>query len=230
MPAINGIFFDAAGVFYDRTESTGALLRRRLAELGLSSNLPPAQAARHAALYERATEGRVHHEEYWDERLKLHGLSDPSLRACLGKEIIDHTFDVFGYPGGRVAMAGLHSRGFVLGLVTDTIYPVEWKMAWLEKVGVAEFFSVVACSTVLGAHKPHAEMYLNAVRQAGLTAADSAFVGHDTGELAGARRAGLATVAVNYDSTARADYFAESLPALLDVPIFAAAGIAHSAG
>ncbi len=230
MPAIKGIFFDAAGVFYDRKETTSALLHRRLVELGLPIELAPAQAARHATIYELATEGRVSHGSYWDERLRLHGLNDPALRACLSKEIIDHTFDVFAYPGGRKAMAGLRSRGFILGLVTDTIYPVEWKMAWLEKVGVAEFFTVVACSTVLGAHKPHPEMYLNAVRQAGLTTAESAFVGHDTGELAGARLAGLATVAVNYDPTARADYFAESLPALLDVPIFAAAEIAHSAG
>ncbi len=230
MPPIKAIFFDAAGVFYDRRETTSALLRRRLAEFGLPLELAPAQAARHRTIYELATEGRIGHAAYWDERLRLHGLTDSAPRARLSKEIIDHNFDVFGYPGGRAAMAGLRSRGFILGLVTDTIYPVEWKIAWLDKVGVAEFFTVVACSTVVGAHKPRPEMYLNAVGQAGLTPAESAFVGHDVGELAGARRAGLVTVAVNYDPEARADYFVESLPALLDVPIFAAAGIAHSAG
>ncbi len=223
MPPIKAIFFDAAGVFYDRKETAGALLRRRLTELHLPLDLAPAQAARHRTIHELATEGRISHVAYWDERLQLHGLTDPALRACLSKEIIDHNFDIFGYPGGRVAMAGLQSRGFILGLVTDTIYPVEWKMAWLEKVGVAEFFTVVICSSIVGAHKPHPEMYLKAVEQAGLTPADCAFVGHDVGELAGARRAGLATVAVNYDPEARADCFVDSLAALLDVPIFARA-------
>ena len=56
------------------------------------------------------------------------------MRSQLRQEILAHTFDVFPYPGGREAMAGLQARNFILGLVTDTIYPVEWKMAWLEKV------------------------------------------------------------------------------------------------
>jgi FMN phosphatase YigB (HAD superfamily) len=154
----------------------------------------------------------------------MHGVENSVVRAGLRKEILDQTFQVFGYPGGREAMAGLQARGFTLGLVTDTIYPVEWKMAWLEKVGVAEFFKIISCSSTLGAHKPEPEMYLHAVRQAGLTPAESAFVGHDAGELEGARCAGLTTVAVNYDLGAQADYFADSLIGLLQVPLFQAPG------
>jgi len=104
-------------------------------------------------------------------------------------------FYVLAIPGGKEALAGLKQRGFVLGIVTDTIYPIDWKMRWLDKVGVAEFMDVVACSTVLGAHKPDPAMYLNALQQAHLAPSESAFVGHDAGELEGARKAGIATVA-----------------------------------
>jgi putative hydrolase of the HAD superfamily len=87
-------------------------------------------------------------------------------------------------------------------------------------VGVAEFIDVVACSTNLGVHKPDPTIYLNAVRDAHLTPVESCFVGHDARELEGARQVGMATVAVRYDRHARADYYAETLLDLLNVPIF----------
>jgi FMN phosphatase YigB (HAD superfamily) len=92
-------------------------------------------------------------------------------------------------------------------------------MRWLEQVGVTPFIDVVACSTVLGVHKPDPAMYLDALRQAGLAPGEAVFVGHNARELEGARRAGLATAAVNYEPGAQADYYAESLPDLLRVPI-----------
>lgn len=217
---IKGIFFDAAGVFYDRRESPGNLAKRRLAELGYSAELLAENQARKKLLHVQATEGRISHEDYWDELLKMHGVREDNQRATLRREILAQTFQVFAYPGGKEAMAGLQARGFTLGIVTDTIYPVEWKMKWLEQVGVAEFIKVIACSTTLGAHKPQPAMYLHAVQQAGLTPATAAFVGHDAIELDGAHRAGLMTVAVNYDSEAQADYYADSLLGLLAVPPF----------
>ena len=217
---IRGIFFDAAGVFYDRKETTGTFARRRLVELGYPPELSKENNARKKELHLLATEGRLSHETYWDQVLALHRVDDLTLRAKLRKEILDHTFDVFAYPGGKEALAGLGARGYRLGIVTDTIYPFDWKMAWLEKVGVAQYIDVIACSSALGAHKPEPEMYLNALEQAGLKPAQAAFVGHDAGELKGARQAGLATVAVNYDPEAKADYYAGSLAGLLDLPIF----------
>lgn len=225
MSSIQGVFFDAAGVFYDRHESTEALAKRRLAELGYRAELSAENQAHKRRLHVQATEGRLRHEDYWDQVLRMHGVHADELRATLVKEILAQTFQVFAYPGGREAMAGLQARGFILGIVTDTIYPVEWKMKWLAQVGVAEFIKIVACSTVLGAHKPQPGMYLSAVQQARLTPATAAFVGHDAVELEGAHRAGLTTVAVNYDPQAQADYYAESLLGLLDVPIFRVEGV-----
>jgi FMN phosphatase YigB (HAD superfamily) len=117
-------------------------------------------------------------------------------------------------------MSGLKQRGFILGIVTDTMYPLEWKMNWLAAVGVAEFVDVVACSTVVGAHKPNPEIYLNALQQAKMQPREAAFVGHAADELDGARRVGMQTVAVNYNSGTQADYYAKSLMDLLNVPIF----------
>jgi putative hydrolase of the HAD superfamily len=218
--AIKGIFFDAADVLYERPESTGTCLTRLLEGKGLPIELPVEDQARHKALRSLARRGLISHDWYWDQLLAMHGIADAEERRILTAKIDEVSNCVLPVPGARQALAGLKQRGFVVGVVTDTMHPIEHKMRWLRQVGVAEFVDVVACSTVLGAHKPEPVMYLNAVKQAGLTPGDSAFVGHRADEIEGARQAGLATVAVNYDPDAKADYYAQSLPDLLNVPIF----------
>jgi HAD superfamily hydrolase (TIGR01509 family) len=218
--AIRGILFDAEGVLYAREESTAQYALRLLRERGYLAQLSAQDEARRKAMHHRANEGRISAEDYWSEWLQMHGVTSLKERAALIKRILEHTNRVFALPGAHSTMAALKQRGFILGIVTDTIYPLEWKMNWLAQVGVAEFVDVVACSTVLGAHKPDPVMYLDALQQAHLTPSESAFVGHDTQELDGARQAGIATVAVNYEPAAQADYYARSLVDLLDMPIF----------
>jgi FMN phosphatase YigB (HAD superfamily) len=99
------------------------------------------------------------------------------------------------------------------------MYPLEWKMNWLAAVGVAEFVDIVSCSSVLGSSKPNPEIYRDALCQAKIQPREAAFVGHDAGELEGARRVGMKTVAVNYQPGTAADYYASSLSDLLNVPI-----------
>jgi putative hydrolase of the HAD superfamily len=217
---IKGIFFDAADVLYYRPVSTDSYVSNLLARRGYATELSAEDWMRNQALRSQAKSGRLSPNEYWDRLLLMRGVAAPEERKTLVAKINDHSNHILPIPGGREMLAGLKQRGFVLGIVTDTMYPIEWKMRWLNAVGVAEFIDVVACSTVLGAHKPDPAMYLNAVQQAHLTAGESVFVGHDAEELEGARRAGMATVAVNYAPGTIADYYARSLVDLLDVPIF----------
>jgi HAD superfamily hydrolase (TIGR01509 family) len=217
---IKGIFFDAADVFYERRESTASFAQELLKQRGYRVDVSAQDLVRQKDLHMQATEGRIGHEEFWSEFLQMRGVVDAAQRKILVQQIIEQAHDVVTIPGGRTAMAALKQRGFVLGIVTDTMYPVEWKMAWLKKVGIAEFIDIIACSTVLGAHKPNPEIYVNAMQQAKLAPNESAFVGHDAHELAGARRAGMTTVAVNFDPDAKADFYCTSLLDLLNVPIF----------
>jgi FMN phosphatase YigB (HAD superfamily) len=217
---IKGIFFDAADVFYARRESTKVFANRTLERMGYPTTVSADDVAREKELQVLATEGKINYEDYWHEFLQMRRVQDVNQRLGLIQQILECSNDVYAIPGGREALSGLKQRGFTIGIVTDTMYPVEWKMNWLTQVGVAEFIDVVACSTVLKAHKPNPELYVNAMQQAKLGADVSAFVGHDARELDGARRAGMKTVAVNYDPHAQADYYCKSLVDLLNVPIF----------
>ncbi len=217
---LKGIFFDAAGVLYRRATSTEAFALKLLAQNGFATDTSPENLALQKSMRAQASQGQISHEAYWDQFLQWRGVMNPEQRKTFIAQILEYSNDVLPISGAREALAELKRRGFVVGIVTDTMYPLEWKMRRLEKVGVAEFIDVVACSTVLGAHKPNPAMYLNALEQAHLAPNESAFVGHDAGEIEGAHQAGMMTVAVNYDPGTHADFYAASLFDLLNVPIF----------
>ena len=217
---IRGIFFDAAGVFYRRPLPTDKYMQGLLREKGYATELSAEDRVRQKALRSRADSGLVSHDAYWDGVLEMHGVGDPEERAPMVTKIHAFSDNVMAIPGGRETVATLKQRDFVIGIITDTVYPIERKMLWLDKVGVAEYVDVITCSTVLGAHKPKPEPYLAALKEARLSPEEAAFVGHDTDELAGAHRVGMTTVAVHYEADAEADYYAESLLDLLNIPIF----------
>ncbi len=217
---IRGVFFDAAGVLYRRPQATSRFVLKLLRREGISGELGEPQRARIRALRADANNGVITPDEYWDAVLALYGVADPQVRRALVSEINAHSDRVEEIPGARQALAALKQRGFVVGIVTDTIYPIERKRRWLDSLGLSPFVDVLACSTDVGAHKPDPAIYLRALEMAGLTPAESAFVGHDADELDGAHNAGMVTVAVNYAEDARADYYAASPLELLDLPIF----------
>jgi putative hydrolase of the HAD superfamily len=224
---IKAIFFDAAGVFYNRPQPTDQYMLGLLKKRGFAVELSAQGQMRRRALRSRADSGQVSPDEYWDQVLAMHGVDDPQERTSLVAKIHDFSDNVIATPGGREALAGLKQRGFLLGIITDTIYPLERKMLWLDKVGVAEFVDLVTCSTALGMHKPEPEIYLAALQRARLAPGEAAFVGHDAAELEGAHRVGMTTVAVNHDPGTAADYHARSLLDLLNIPIFKEAHMNH---
>lgn len=217
---IKGIFFDAADIFYHRPESTTTFALRLVKNTGLARELSVNDQTHLKALRVQARCGQISAQDYWRTFLSMHGIANSHQQEILMDQIMNFANRVLPIPGGRDTLAQLKQRGFVLGIITDTIYPLEIKMRWLTMVGVAEFIDVMACSTVLGVHKPNPAIYWNAIQQAHLTPPESAFVGHATDELDGARQAGLVTVAVFNEPNAQADYYAQSLLDLLNVPVF----------
>jgi len=217
---IKGIFFDAAGVLYQRSSPTVDFAKKLVRQNNYYSEPTPLENRNLEDLRVQACQGQTSHDAYWQQFLLLRGVKNPDERKHMIDLITSYSNDVSPVPGCREALAGLKARNFILGIVTDTIYPLEWKKVRLSKAGVAEYIDVIACSSDLGVHKPDPAIYLNALQQVNLSPAESAFVGHDAKELTGAHLAGLLTVAVNYDLGVQADHYCQSMLDLLDIPQF----------
>jgi HAD superfamily hydrolase (TIGR01509 family) len=217
---IKGVFFDAAGILYRRATPTMDFAMQLLRNGGYLLEITPDEQARIMVVREQANLGQVNHDSYWDMFLRLHGVEDGTLRSSFITRIIDYSNNVSPIPGARETLQALKQRNFLVGIVTDTMYPLEWKKRRLEKVGVAEYIDVIACSTAVGIHKPNPGMYLSAIHQARLSPGESAFVGHLGIELWGAHNAGMLTVAIDPDADAVADYFCKSILELLNISEF----------
>lgn len=215
---IKAIFFDAAGILYTRAGPTEKFALDLLQSKGFITDLPPDQIKIQLALRSQANMGKVSHDLYWDQFLLLRGVLDPQQRKDFSLEIIDYSNNVNPVPGCRETLVELKKQGLLLGIITDTMYPLEWKMRRLEKAGVAEFIDIVACSTDIGAHKPDPVVYSYALQKAHLTTGESVFVGHLGIELEGAHDAGMITIAIDNDQDAVADYYCHSILDLLNLP------------
>lgn len=85
----------------------------------------------------------------------------------------------------------LHRRGYVLGIIANTITETEIP-DWMEGDGLAQYFATVVLSSKLGIRKPDPEIYLEAARRAGVEPARSVYVGDNPSrDILGCRLAGF---------------------------------------
>lgn len=110
-------------------------------------------------------------------------------------------------PGVRATIGSLHESGLKLGVLSDSQYSGRELEEQLQSFGLGGFFSTVVSSRDLGQTKPEPACYLRALKQMGVAVRESAFVGHDAEELAGAKAVGMRTIAFNFDYQAVADVY-----------------------
>jgi FMN phosphatase YigB (HAD superfamily) len=211
---IRGIFFDANGIIYHRRDSLSRYVADLLRLQGYAPELTPEDAASARQLEARASVGAVTHWDYWDERLRRHGVTDAEERRVLIRRILRQVHRVVPLPDVAEVFRTLKERGFLLGVISNTMYPLRWKRWWLRRAGVARFIDVISSSTEVHAAKPEAAIYLDALARAAMGPSDAAFVGHDDDELIGARAVGMVTVAVRPDGGTAVTY---EVPRLVDV-------------
>ncbi len=217
---IKGIFFEASDIFYTRKESARRYALRLLRKGGYAVELSAEEVALLDQIKERASDGQISAQTYWDRFLQVYGVADSTERTDLRGAILEHVNKVSAVPGARETAKVLKERGFILGIASSTMYPLEWKMAWLAAVGVAEFMDVIVCTATLGMDKSHPGHYWAALNKARLTPRQAAFVSNGARELAGARQVGMVTVAVLGEAGVEADYYAKTLADILELPIF----------
>ncbi len=219
---IKAIFFDAAGILYTRAGHTEEFALNLLQDGGFPKEVSSEYQQRQLLLRSQANKGALSHVDYWDQFLLMRGVRDSNQRKEYISIITNYSNNVQPTQGNKETLTELKLRGIILGIITDTIYPIEWKVRRLIKAGVAELIDIIACSTDLGVFKPDPAIYSYAVQQANLEHGETAFVGHLGIELQGAHHAGMITIAINdndNEAEVTADYYCKSLLDLLNLPI-----------
>lgn len=213
---IRALLFDAGDILYHRP-GRGNYLHTFLKELGI--DLEQNHLEEREILTQKAYRGEIDQDQYREAVIQLYGIREPE-RIEEGKQILKEEDDsVEFFEGVGPTLIALKNSGFMLGIVTDTANSVHSKLSWFERGGFGHVWDSIISSKELGTRKPDPKIYHAALQQLGLTPYQAVFVGHKASELEGARAIGMKTIAFNPDRDASADYFIETFPDLLKVPI-----------
>jgi HAD superfamily hydrolase (TIGR01662 family) len=79
-------------------------------------------------------------------------------------------------PDVKSTILELHQRGYILGIIANTITETEIP-DWMETDGVTQFFKAVVLSSKVALRKPNPEIYWEAARRVGVEPAKCAYVG-----------------------------------------------------
>ncbi len=213
---IKGIFFDAGNILYHKPRK-GIHMRRFIARHKLHAVANVKEEKR--KLKDLAFHGSIDRYEFYERVIRLYGVTDPAMLAeGVNAMLLDAT-SVEIIDGVPETLKALKKKGFVLGIISDTATPIQVKLSWFDRGGFGDVFDTFISSKEIGTRKPDSLIYQEAYRKVGLRQEESVFVGHKASELSGARKAGMATIAFNYDKNARADIFIQNFSDLLNLKI-----------
>jgi HAD superfamily hydrolase (TIGR01662 family) len=99
-------------------------------------------------------------------------------------------------PEAKPTIIELDNRGYLLGIITNTISETEIP-AWLEADGLTQYFKAVILSSKFGRRKPDPYIYSEASYVAGVSPANCAYVGDNPNvDIMGAYQAGFGMVII----------------------------------
>ncbi len=213
---VKAIFFDAGDVLYYRPNKEENL-KKFLNRLNIerTEEIEPERMR----LKELAFSGQMGRHEYYEKVLRLFGISDPQLldEGIQALSLDDNSVEIIQDVPETIRQ--LKSKGFILGIITDTALPIYKKLSWFDQNDFGGLWDVFISSKEIGVRKPDPRMYEKAIRQVGICPAESVFVGHKISELEGAQAVGMKTIAINFDDGAKADYYIDKFCDLLKLPI-----------
>jgi phosphoglycolate phosphatase len=100
------------------------------------------------------------------------------------------------YPGVREGLAAWRTSGLPLGVVTNKA--AMFTEPLLERMGLADYFTVVVSGDTTAYKKPHPEPILYACRRFGVAPQHNLHIGDSHNDIAAARAAGCAAFCVPY--------------------------------
>lgn len=205
---VGGIAFDVPDVLYDAT------LRRRwllqlVGHLGVRVGYAEFYRAWDAHLVD-VHRGRRECAEALESFLLACGLSWAQVDEIEAASRIQRPnleIGVRPLPGVVRAIGELARLGLPLAAWADAPHTAAKLAELLNRLVPGTCFDAVLTSFDLECTQPAAECYRAMLGALGLPAEQVVYVGHDTAHLAGARAAGLRTVALNFEPAAGADHY-----------------------
>ncbi|MBQ6381791.1 MAG: HAD family hydrolase [Clostridia bacterium] len=198
---VKAVFFD-----FDDTLQSRAGAYRLYCDDFLSRYFPAIQGEekekRMDEMEEHVDGGYKSREAYWPEMIELWGWKDaPALEVLVEDFNTNFGKRVVMLEGSVETLKELKRRGYLLGMVTNGNSLLQ--NTKLDSAGIRDLFDMAVVSDDIGIWKPDKGIFEYAMKQLGVTAEQSLFVGdHPLNDIQGALGAGMHAVWVDYGSFA----------------------------
>lgn len=173
------------------------------------------------AIRRRATIGEVSGRRYYEQILDWLEVRSEDRSACL---TVLHSAEsnIALYPTVKETLPLLHARGFMLGVITNSVSQSADKLSWLRAQGLEPgVWQCFVNSAEVGCKKPDPKIFHRTLEALQLRGPEVVFVAHHQGELTAAKQCNMTTVLVNPDPnvTRDYDYKIDLFKQLLDLPL-----------
>ncbi len=187
------VMFDLDGTLVDSVPDLATAVDRMLVELG-----------REPAGVERVRQWVGNGARVLVRRALAGGLGHSAVGEAESDEALARFLDIYAdchelitlYPGVHELLEALSTAAVELAVVTNK--PERFVAPLLEQVGLGGYFRWIIGGDTLPQQKPDPAALLQVMRLAGVTAAQSLFVGDSRNDVLAARAAGVPCVAVSY--------------------------------
>ncbi len=187
------VMFDLDGTLVDSVPDLATAVDRMLVELG-----------REPAGVERVRQWVGNGARVLVRRALAGGLGHSAVGEAESDEALARFLDIYAdchelitlYPGVHELLEALSTAAVELAVVTNK--PERFVAPLLEQVGLGGYFRWIIGGDTLPQQKPDPAALLQVMRLAGVTAAQSLFVGDSRSDVLAARAAGVPCVAVSY--------------------------------
>ncbi|WP_443201005.1 phosphoglycolate phosphatase [Pseudomonas sp. CNPSo 3701] len=187
------VMFDLDGTLVDSVPDLATAVDRMLVELG-----------REPVGVERVRQWVGNGARVLVRRALAGGLDHSAVGEAETEEALERFLDIYAdchelitlYPGVHELLEALSTAAVELAVVTNK--PERFVAPLLEQVGLGGYFRWIIGGDTLPQQKPDPAALLQVMRLAGVTAAQSLFVGDSRSDVLAARAAGVPCVAVSY--------------------------------
>lgn len=216
---VAGLVFDMGDVLFDATVWRRWLLQL-LGRMGLQTHYRSFYRVLDSDYLGNVYRGDTTFEQAFSAYLLTLGLTSgqiDEIKAASGARKRLSEEQARALPGVRSTLDQLKQRGIRLGVLADAEWPAATLGQRLARMGLGGLFDAIVSSRDLGHTKPAAICYRQVLEQLGCRPSQTAFVGHVAADLAGAHRAGMRTLAFNFDDDACADLYLGRFDEILQV-------------
>lgn len=190
------VIFDADGPLYHRGQSVSELKAQLLSKYDCGGKL-----SKFEEIYEKEKftgySGSVSPSAMFQNILAKLGASLDDEQSLRFAEEFDYIqSQIVAQPNAVQVLTQLHQSGYKTCVLTDSFYPASEKWVWFETLGIATNLDHIVSSCDIKHLKDTPEAYGACLDHFGVSATEAVFVGHQEYEMAGARSAHIASIAV----------------------------------